>query len=120
MLHYRHLLMLKFSQLFTSTIYLWNKGTHVPKPVLKYFFKAYWQIENNFELDLRNRAFLSELNTKELKDGELERLTTFLTVDSLGCTSSANSIFLYIETTSLSFKRRSKSTKNESRYNHIY
>ncbi|RHZ50403.1 hypothetical protein Glove_499g36 [Diversispora epigaea] len=54
--------------------------------------------------NLRNRAFLSEL----------ERLTMFSTVDSLDCANYANSIPLYIETTSLSFKRRPKSTKIES------
>ncbi|RHZ49154.1 hypothetical protein Glove_529g13 [Diversispora epigaea] len=54
--------------------------------------------------NLRNRAFLSEL----------ERLTMFSTVDSLDRASYANSIPLYIETTSLSFKRKSKSTKIES------
>ncbi|RHZ51169.1 hypothetical protein Glove_482g96 [Diversispora epigaea] len=69
-----------------------------------YVFEAYRRIENNFALDLRNRAFLSEL----------ERLTMFSTVDSL------NSASLHTETTSLSFKRRPKSTKNEFRYNYIY
>ncbi|RHZ76315.1 hypothetical protein Glove_199g110 [Diversispora epigaea] len=64
----------------------------------RHFFEAYRQIENNFALDLRNRAFLSEL----------ERLTMFSIVDSL------DSAPLYIETTSLSFKRRLKSTKIES------
>ena len=51
-------------------------------------------------MDLRNRAFLSELDTKELKDDELKRLTMFSTVDSLDRVSYANSISLYIETTS--------------------
>ncbi|RHZ77327.1 hypothetical protein Glove_181g40 [Diversispora epigaea] len=71
--------------------------------IRRYVFEAYRRIENNFALDLRNRAFLSEL----------ERLTMFSTVDSLDCASYANSIPLYIETTSLSFKRRPKSTKIE-------
>ncbi|RHZ69115.1 hypothetical protein Glove_290g112 [Diversispora epigaea] len=75
---------------------------------------GYQQIEDNFELGLRNRAFLSELNSKELKDNELKRLTMFSTVDSLDSTP------LYIETTSLSFKRRLKSTKNESIYTENY
>ncbi|RHZ87260.1 hypothetical protein Glove_38g78 [Diversispora epigaea] len=113
----------------TSAIYLWNKGTYVPEPVLVlisenklyarnkfpfhvtisvgpfvdficsvnpdsiYFFvdneqtkcselAGYRQIEDNFELDLRNRAFLSEL----------ERLTMFSTVDSF------DSVPLYSET----------------------
>ncbi|RHZ45687.1 hypothetical protein Glove_661g54 [Diversispora epigaea] len=42
---------------------------------------GYRQIKDNFELDLRNRVFLSELDSKEPKDNELERLTMFSTVD---------------------------------------
>ncbi|RHZ69621.1 hypothetical protein Glove_281g7 [Diversispora epigaea] len=105
MVRYRYLLMLKISQLFSSAIYLWNKDTHVPEPVLSKKQIAYtslptssksvtiWheqtkcselagyrQIEDNFELGLRNRAFLSELDSKEPKDNELERLTMFSTV----------------------------------------
>ncbi|RHZ84088.1 hypothetical protein Glove_85g73 [Diversispora epigaea] len=68
-----------------------------------YFFEAYRQIENNFTLDLRNRVFLSEL----------ERLTMFSTIDSLDHANYANSVSLYIETTSLSFKHKPKSTKIE-------
>ncbi|RHZ84514.1 hypothetical protein Glove_80g9 [Diversispora epigaea] len=47
---------------------------------------GYRQIEDNFELGLRNRAFLSKLDSKELKDNELERLSMFSTVDSLDST----------------------------------
>ncbi|RHZ88057.1 hypothetical protein Glove_26g315 [Diversispora epigaea] len=67
---------------------------------------GYRQIEDNFELDLRNRVFLSELDSKEPKDNELERLTMFSTVDSL------DSVPLHTETTPLSFKHKAITLKS--------
>ncbi|RHZ82047.1 hypothetical protein Glove_114g96 [Diversispora epigaea] len=58
----------------------------------------YRYIENNFELDLWNRTFLFELDTKELNDNELGRLTMFST--------SLDSVPLHTKTTSLSFKHK--------------
>ncbi|RHZ46239.1 hypothetical protein Glove_628g15 [Diversispora epigaea] len=70
------------------------------------FAHKYQQIEDNFELGLRNRTFLSELDSKELKDNELERLTMFSTVDSL------ESVPLNTETTPLSLKRKAITLKS--------
>ncbi|RHZ49367.1 hypothetical protein Glove_522g50 [Diversispora epigaea] len=70
------------------------------------FAHKYRQIEDNFELDLRNRAFLSELDSKELKDNELERLTMFSIVDSL------DSVPLHTKTTPLSFKHKAITLKS--------
>ncbi|RHZ61226.1 hypothetical protein Glove_349g162 [Diversispora epigaea] len=67
---------------------------------------GYRQIEDNFELGLRNRAFLSELDSKELKDNELERLTMFSIVDNL------DSVPLHTKTTPLSFKHKAITLKS--------
>ncbi|RHZ49853.1 hypothetical protein Glove_510g14 [Diversispora epigaea] len=75
----------------SKSVTIWHEQTKCSE------LAGYRQIEDNFELDLRNRAFLSELDSKELKDNELERLTMFSTVDSLGHPNSADSA-LHTET----------------------